>query len=83
MTYTEIREVAQALVAALGENRPNSKTWDLIIKEAENLLQPRVTLESGGMKREYIVGSPALETAINVLVKSGEKFTVEPLNGNE
>ncbi|QCW18528.1 hypothetical protein bas09_0065 [Changchunvirus paulsarasin] len=83
MNHADIRKVAEQIVEILGEHRPNSKCWDLIIKDVHHLQQPRVRLVSGDLNIEYIVGSPALETAMNALMREGEKFTVEPVEGKK
>lgn len=79
MNHAQIREVAELIAQIMGKHRPTAQEWDLIVKDVNHLFQPRVLLCSGNWSREYVIGSPALETAMNALMREGEKFTIEPV----
>lgn len=81
MNHNEMREIAKTIAAKLESMQisPNSRGWDLIIAEVVNLRKPRVALVSGDMEREYVVGSPELDTAMSILVRNREEFTVKPV----
>ena len=80
MNMNEMQEIATVIAKKLVEMSvtPNKRGWELIIEEVKRLRSPCVVLKSGDMERRYVVGSVELDNAMSTLIRSGEKFTVEP-----
>lgn len=80
MNVNEMQEIATVIARKLEEMKitPNQRGWQLIIDEVKRLRSPCVILKSEGLERRYQVGSTDLDTAMSILIRNGEKFTVEP-----
>lgn len=81
MNINEMREIATVIANKLVDMQitPNKRGWELIIDEVKRLRTPCVILKSEGLERRYQVGSPELDSAMSILIRNGEKFTVEPV----
>lgn len=80
MNVNELQEIATVIAKKLADMQitPNQRGWQMIIDEVRRLSTPCVILKSEGIERRYQVGSAELDAAMSTLIRSGEKFTVEP-----
>lgn len=80
MNVNELQEIATVIAKKLADMQitPNQRGWQMIIDEVKRLRTPCVILKSEGIERRYQVGSAELDTAMSILIRNGEKFTVEP-----
>lgn len=80
MNANELQEIATVIAKKLADMQitPNQRGWQMIIDEVRRLRMPCVVLKSEGLERCYQVGSTELDTAMSILIRNGEKFTVEP-----
>lgn len=80
MNANELQEIATVIAKKLADMQitPNQRGWQMIIDEVRRLRMPCVALKSEGLERCYQVGSTELDTAMSILIRNGEKFTVEP-----
>ena len=80
MNANELQEISAHIAKKLVEMKitPNQRGWQMIIDEVRRLRMPCVILKSEGLERCYQVGSTELDTAMSILIRNGEKFTVEP-----
>lgn len=80
MNVNELQEIATVIAKKLADMQitPNHRGWQMIIDEVRRLSTPCVILKSEVIERRYRVGSAELDTAMSILIRNGEKFTVEP-----
>lgn len=80
MNANELQEISAHIAKKMVEMKitPNQRGWQMIIDEVRRLRMPCVILKSEGLERCYQVGSTELDTAMSILIRNGEKFTVEP-----
>lgn len=80
MNVNELQEISAHIAKKMVEMKitPNQRGWQMIIDEVRRLRMPCVILKSEGLERRYQVGSAELDTAMSILIRNGEKFTVEP-----
>lgn len=80
MNVNELQEISAHIAKKMVEMKitPNQRGWQMIIDEVRRLRVPCVILKSEGLERRYQVGSTELDTAMSILIRNGEKFTVEP-----
>lgn len=80
MNANELQEIATMIARKLEEMKitPNQRCWQMIIDEVRRLRLPCVILKSEGIEQRYQVGSVELDQAMSILIRNGEKFTVEP-----
>lgn len=80
MNVNELQEIATVIAKKLADMQitPNQRGWQMIINEVRRLSTPCVILKSEGVERRYQAGSAELDTAMSILIRNGEKFTVEP-----
>lgn len=80
MNVNELQEIATVIAKKLTDMQitPNQRGWQMIIDEVKRMRMPCVILKSEGIERRYQVGSAELDTAMSILIRNGEKFTVEP-----
>lgn len=80
MNANELQEISAHIAKKMVEMKitPNQRGWQMIIDEVRRLRVPCVILKSEGLERRYQVGSTELDTAMSILIRNGEKFTVEP-----
>lgn len=80
MNVNELQEIATVIAKKLEDMQitPNQRGWQMIIDEVKRMRMPCVILKSDGIERRYQVGSAELDTAMSILIRNGEKFTVEP-----
>lgn len=80
MNVNELEEIAAVIAKKLADMQitPNQRGWQMIIDEVRRLSTPCVILKSEWVERRYQVGSAELDTAMSIMIRNGEKFTVEP-----
>lgn len=80
MNVNELQEISAHIAKKMVEMKikPNQRDWQMIIDEVRRLRMPCVILKSEWLERRYQVGSTELDTAMSILIRNGEKFTVEP-----
>lgn len=80
MNANELQEIATVIAKKLADMQitPNQRGWQMIIDEVRRLRMPCVVLKSEGIEHCYQVGSAELDAAMSILIRNGEKFTVEP-----
>lgn len=80
MNANELQEISAHIAKKLVDMKitPTQRGWQMIIDEVKRLRMPCVILKSEGLERYYQVGSAELDTAMSILIRNGEKFTVEP-----
>lgn len=80
MNVNELQEISAHIAKKMVEMKitPNQRGWQMIIDEVRRLRIPCVILKSEGLERRYQVGSAELDAAMSILIRNGEKFTVEP-----
>ena len=80
MNANELQEISAHIAKKMVEMKitPNQRGWQMIIEEVKRLRMPCVILKSEGLERYYQAGSAELDTAMSILIRNGEKFTVEP-----
>lgn len=80
MNANELQEISAHIAKKMVEMKitPNKRGWQMIIDEVSRLRMTCVILKSEGIERCYHVGSAELDTAMSILIRNGEKFTVEP-----
>lgn len=80
MNVNELQEISAHIAKKMVEMEitPNQRGWQMIIDEVRRLRIPCVILKSEGLERRYQVGSAELDAAMSILIRNGEKFTVEP-----
>lgn len=80
MNVNELQEISSFIAKKLADMQitPNQRGWQMIIDEVRRMRMPCVVLKSDGLERCYQVGSAELDTAMSILIRNGERFTVEP-----
>lgn len=80
MNANELQEIATVIAKKLADMQitPNQRGWQMIIDEVRRLRMPCVVIKSEGLENRYQVGSAELDNAMSILIRNGEKFTVEP-----
>ncbi|AAR09232.1 gp02 [Escherichia phage Tls] len=76
MKYETKEKIAKVIVDEFGRVELTQEQWEEIKEAHRHMISPRVIVRSGGSEFKYVADSPALKTAVNVLLNSGEEFEV-------